>query len=54
MKKKYIMPSMESLQMTGDESLLVTSNLDVGGETDHFDSRTFVSYDDEDKDNGEY
>ena len=45
---------MESLQMSGDESLLVTSNLEVGGETDHFDSRRFVPYDDEDEDNGEY
>ena len=40
---------MESLQMTGDESLLVTSNIEMGGETNHFDSRGFATYHDEDE-----
>lgn len=39
MKKEYKAPSCETVQLQLCETILATSNIPVGGSTDHFDSR---------------
>ena len=43
MKKEYSAPSCNMVQLQPCEAILATSNIPVGGSTDHFDSRKMQS-----------
>lgn len=50
MKKMYIPPVAEIMQLDEDEQICTTSTIDMGGQTDHFDSRGSMGEFDEDDD----
>ena len=39
MKRKYLAPSIEWICLEDKECLCVTSEIDMGGDTNHYDSR---------------
>jgi hypothetical protein len=53
MKKMYIPPVVEIMQLDEEEHICTTSTIDMGGQTDHFDSRGSMDEFDEDEDEEE-
>jgi len=49
MKKEFLSPAIQCIQMDELESICITSEINVEGKTDHFDSRRsgWGLYDDE-------